>query len=128
LAGFLYYLLAEGIAGATLGKAIAGIQVRKKAGTSCGLRASMVRNVFRIVDVFGAYLVGLFVAIFSKARQRVGDHVAGTIVGKPDRESNPRHFGRAVGRGNRGPKRHSNRAGRRSRFLLSTVFLVPSEI
>jgi uncharacterized RDD family membrane protein YckC len=80
LAGFLYYLLAEGIAGVTLGKAIAGIQVRKKTGTSCGLRASMVRNVFRIVDVFGAYLVGLFVAIFSKARQRVGDHVAGTIV------------------------------------------------
>jgi len=80
LAGFLYYMLTEGIAGATLGKAIAGIQVRQQTGAPCGVRASMIRNALRIVDAFPMYLIGFLVAIFSKARQRLGDHAAGTIV------------------------------------------------
>jgi len=85
---FLYYWLAEGFFGSTLGKAIAGIQVRRKTGAGCGLKASLLRNVLRIVDGIGVYLVGFFVAILSKMRQRLGDHVAGTAVvesrmGKP---------------------------------------------
>ena len=80
IAGFLYFWLAEGLFGATLGKAIVGIGVRRKTGESCGIPASLLRNILRIVDGFGVYLVGFLVAIFSKTRQRIGDHVAGTVV------------------------------------------------
>jgi uncharacterized RDD family membrane protein YckC len=80
LVGFLYYLLGEGVASSTLGKGITGIQVREKAGARCGMRGSLIRNLLRIVDAIGVYLVGFFIAIFSKTRQRLGDHVAGTVV------------------------------------------------
>jgi uncharacterized RDD family membrane protein YckC len=78
--GFLYFWLAEGLFGATLGKAIAGIRVRAKDGQRCGLKASLLRNVLRIVDGIGVYLVGFIIAILSKTRQRLGDYVAGTVV------------------------------------------------
>jgi uncharacterized RDD family membrane protein YckC len=80
VAGFLYFWLAEGLFGATLGKAIAGIQVLRRTGAPCGITASLLRNVLRVVDGIGVYLVGFFVAILSKIRQRLGDHVAGTVV------------------------------------------------
>jgi uncharacterized RDD family membrane protein YckC len=80
IAGFLYFWLAEGLFGSTLGKAIAGIQVRRKTGAPCGIRASLLRNILRIIDGIGVYLVGFFVAILSKTRQRLGDHLAGTVV------------------------------------------------
>jgi uncharacterized RDD family membrane protein YckC len=80
LLGFLYYLLGEGIAGSTLGKGITGIQVREKAGARCGMKGSLIRNLLRLVDAIGVYLVGFFIAIFSKTRQRLGDLVAGTVV------------------------------------------------
>src|ERR1039458_5718733 len=63
VAGFLYYWLAEGLFGSTLGKAIAGIQVRRKTGAPCGMTASLLRNVLRIIDGIGVYLVGFFEAL-----------------------------------------------------------------
>jgi hypothetical protein len=63
-----------------LGKGITGIQVRGKAGARCGMKGSLIRNLLRIVDAIGVYLVGFLIAIFSKTRQRLGDHVAGTVV------------------------------------------------
>jgi uncharacterized RDD family membrane protein YckC len=88
VAGFLYYWLTEGLFGATLGKAIAGIQVRRTTGEKCGFQASLLRTLLRLIDGIAVYLVGFLVAIFSKTRQRIGDHVAGTVVvesriGKP---------------------------------------------
>jgi uncharacterized RDD family membrane protein YckC len=80
LVGFLYYWLLEGIFGATLGKAIIGLRVRDKSGGSCGLKPSLIRNLMRLVDGLGVYLVGFLVAIFSKRRQRLGDHLAKTVV------------------------------------------------
>ncbi len=80
LVGLLYYILGEAMAGSTLGKSIAGIQVREKTGARCGMRRSLIRNLLRIVDALGVYLVGFLVAIFSKTRQRLGDHAAGTVV------------------------------------------------
>ncbi len=80
IVGFFYFWLCEGSAGATLGKAIAGIQVRNKAGGPCGIMPSLIRNLLRIVDGLAVYLVGFLIAIFSKLRQRLGDHVAGTVV------------------------------------------------
>jgi uncharacterized RDD family membrane protein YckC len=76
----LYYWLLEGVFGATLGKGMVGIQVRGAAGGTCGLGPSLVRNLLRIVDALFLYLVGFLVAIFSRLRQRVGDHLARTVV------------------------------------------------
>jgi len=80
LAGFLYYALGEAVAGSTLGKSIAGIQVQEKSGARCGMKRSLIRNLLRIIDGLGVYLVGFLIAIFSKTRQRLGDHAAGTVV------------------------------------------------
>jgi len=76
---FLYGWLLEAVWGATLGKAMVGIRV---VGTRQGRSFSYcaVRNVLRIVDGLGFYLVGTVVAACSTARQRVGDMYARTAV------------------------------------------------
>ena len=76
---FLYGSLLEAAWGATLGKAMVGIRV---VGTRQGrlFSACAVRNVLRIVDGLGFYLVGTVVAACSAARQRVGDIYARTAV------------------------------------------------
>ena len=78
--GFLYYWLFEALFGATLGKAIVGITVCALDGGKCGMKRSLIRNLLRLVDGFAVYLVGFLVAVFSKKRQRLGDHLAGTYV------------------------------------------------
>ncbi len=80
LAGFLYYWLGEGVFGATLGNGIMGIAVERKGGGPCGLVASLIRNLLRLIDGIAVYLVGFLVALLSASRQRIGDHVARTIV------------------------------------------------
>jgi uncharacterized RDD family membrane protein YckC len=76
---FLYGSLLEAVWGATLGKAMVGIKVegtsRPRSFTACA-----VRNVLRIIDGLGFYLVGTIVAACSAARQRVGDVYARTVV------------------------------------------------
>jgi uncharacterized RDD family membrane protein YckC len=76
---FFYGWLLEAAWGATLGKAMIGIRV---VGTPQGrpFSACAVRNVLRIVDGLGFYLVGTVVAACSPARQRVGDMYARTAV------------------------------------------------
>ena len=53
-----------------MGKALAGIQVRNANGARCSFTASLVRNLFRVVDALGGYLFGFIVALFSERRQR----------------------------------------------------------
>ncbi len=77
---FLYHWLAEGLFGATLGKALIGIAVERASGGRCGLGASLVRNLLRVVDGIGVYLVGLVAALVSRSRQRLGDRLARTVV------------------------------------------------
>src|SRR5262250_683195 len=76
---FLYGWLLEAAWGTTLGKAMVGIRV---VGTRQGksLSACAIRNLLRIVDGLGFYLVGTVVAACSGARQRVGDIYARTAV------------------------------------------------
>ena len=76
---FAYVWLLEAGFGATLGKAIVGIRVIRTNGRSA-LSASAIRNVFRLVDGLGFYLVGVLVAGCSRFRQRLGDICAGTAV------------------------------------------------
>ncbi len=80
LFALLYHWLFEGLWGATLGKAIIGIKVVDKSGSKCNLKSAFIRNLCRIIDGIAVYLVGFFVAIFSKLRQRIGDHLANTVV------------------------------------------------
>jgi uncharacterized RDD family membrane protein YckC len=80
VAAFVYLWLSEAIFGATIGKALVGIRVCRKDGGSCGFTPALIRNLLRIVDGIGVYLVGFIAALVSKSRQRLGDMAAGTIV------------------------------------------------
>jgi uncharacterized RDD family membrane protein YckC len=76
---FLYGCLMETACGATLGKALVGIRIVRTSERG-GLYACAVRNVLRIVDGLGFYLVGTAVAACSDVRQRIGDICAHTAV------------------------------------------------
>jgi len=80
LIAFLYYWVLEGAFGATLGKAIIGVRVGSKSGRRGGFRASAIRNAFRIVEGLPLYIPGFLVALFTKARRRLGDIAAQTVV------------------------------------------------
>lgn len=78
---FIYHWLLEGAFGATMGKAIVGVRVtRYDSGRVPGLGSSAVRNALRFVDALPFYLIGFFVAVFSRARRRIGDYAANTVV------------------------------------------------
>ena len=76
---FTYGCLLEASVGATLGKALVGIRVVRTSQRSA-IAASAIRNVLRVVDGFGLYLLGGVVAGCSRCRQRLGDLCAGTAV------------------------------------------------
>ncbi|MFP4116777.1 MAG: RDD family protein [Candidatus Aenigmatarchaeota archaeon] len=79
---FFYAFLLEGYIGQTIGKMVMGIVVVKENGEPCDYLASFVRNLLRIVDGLFYYLVGLVAIILSNKRQRIGDHIANTVVVK----------------------------------------------
>ena len=76
---FVYGWLMEAAFGATLGKALVGIRIVVPTGRG-RLSASAVRNIMRIVDGLGLYLLGTAVAGCSDVRQRIGDLCAQTAV------------------------------------------------
>lgn len=76
---FVYGWLLEAACGATLGKALIGIRIVRSTDHGC-LSACAIRNVLRIVDGLGFYLVGTAVAACSDVRQRIGDICARTAV------------------------------------------------
>jgi uncharacterized RDD family membrane protein YckC len=77
---FIYYWLQEGAFGATMGKAIIGVHVTRQDGSKPGLGSSAIRNAFRLLDAVPFYVIGFFVALFSRGRRRLGDYAAGTFV------------------------------------------------
>lgn len=76
---FAYGWLLEAGFGATLGKTIVGLRV-VRTGHRSALAASAIRNLLRLVDGLGCYLVGAMFAGCSRWRQRLGDLSAGTTV------------------------------------------------
>jgi len=77
---FLYFVLFEGLWGATLGKRVVGLRVVGVHGPA-GLRRSLVRNVLRVVDNLPALgIVAVVLISRSEERARFGDRVAGTRV------------------------------------------------
>jgi len=79
---FVYFVVLEATIGATVGKLLLGIRVRKADGKRIGLVAALIRNLLRVVDVcFG--FVGFLLICVTPRRQRLGDFAAGTVVGVP---------------------------------------------
>ena len=77
----VYFTLAEGLTGRTLGKAICGIEVRSVHGDRIGLWQAAVRNVLRPIDELPMlYLLGLLLIVRGPRPQRLGDRAAGTLV------------------------------------------------
>jgi uncharacterized RDD family membrane protein YckC len=76
---FLYHTFLEGATGTTLGKAIFGLRVQNESERG-RFAAAVIRNALRIVDSIGFYALGFLIAVFSPRKQRLGDHIAGTVV------------------------------------------------
>jgi uncharacterized RDD family membrane protein YckC len=77
----LYFVLLEGLAGATLGKCVLGLRVVRMDGEKPGLARSALRNILRLVDGLPAlHIVGIILILRSPERARFGDRVAGTRV------------------------------------------------
>jgi uncharacterized RDD family membrane protein YckC len=83
-----YAIVAEFKFDGTIGKHIMGIATRTDDRRPITLLQAFVRNIARVVDAIGLYLVGFLVALNSKRSQRIGDRLANTVVferEKPDR-------------------------------------------
>jgi uncharacterized RDD family membrane protein YckC len=76
---FIYHFVLETSLHTTPGKAILGLYVRNESRRP-NVAAVAIRNGLRIVDALALYLVGFLVALFSRKKQRFGDHIAATTV------------------------------------------------
>jgi len=77
----LYFVLLEGLAGATLGKWLMGLRVVRIDGSRPGLFKSALRNALRVVDSLPTlHILGAILIARSAERARFGDRVAGTRV------------------------------------------------
>ncbi len=67
--------------GRTPGKRLTGIRVIRTGGRPIGFRASVIRNLLRIIDVLPSlYLIGSISILVNSRNQRLGDILAGTVV------------------------------------------------
>ena len=88
---FFYYVLFEVLGGGrTPGKRAVGLRVVRTGGRPVTFVRSMLRNIVRIVDSIGAYLVGMVTIFITNNNQRLGDLAAGTLVVR-DRHGDRRH-------------------------------------
>ena len=78
---FLYFVILEGIFGATLGKRALGLKVIREDGARCGIGPAVIRNILRIIDALPfLYIIGMILISRSPKKQRLGDSVAHTVV------------------------------------------------
>lgn len=81
--GFIlvYFTVAEGLFGRSLGKRLMGLRVATELGAQISFGQSAARNVLRLVDELPAmYLLGLLLVVIGPRPQRLGDRVARTQV------------------------------------------------
>lgn len=76
-----YFVVCEYRYGTTIGKWQYGLVVTDADGELPSLRAILVRNLLRPVDLLG----GALLALVSDHRRRLGDLAAGTVVSTVDR-------------------------------------------
>jgi len=78
---FLYFVLLEGMVGATLGKWVLGLRLIQKDGGKPGIVKSLFRNVLRVVDGLPALnIIGIVLILRSPECARFGDRIAKTRV------------------------------------------------
>lgn len=77
---FGYFIGFEAWTGQTPGKQAMGIIVVRPDGTTISPTQSAIRNLLRVVDGLGIYLVGLVVMLITRKRQRIGDIASDTVV------------------------------------------------
>jgi len=76
-----YFVVLEGLTGATLGKWLMGLRVVRVDGGAPGLIKGLVRNLLRVVDGLPTLnILGIILIVTSPERARCGDLVAGTRV------------------------------------------------
>ncbi len=77
---FLYFFLAEGLYGRTLGKEIMGLRVERVDGTRLDFRSSLVRNVSKIFWVLLLLDVLVGLGTHGEVSQKWSDRYIGTKV------------------------------------------------
>ncbi len=76
-----YFVLLEGLAGATIGKMLVRLRVVGTDGERIGMAQSAIRNALRVVDSLPMLnLVGIVLILLSPENARFGDRVAKTRV------------------------------------------------
>jgi uncharacterized RDD family membrane protein YckC len=76
--------------GRTLGKRASGLRVVLDTGAPVALRASLVRNLIRLLEGFATLYVPAMISVLaSRDNQRLGDHAAGTLVIRDPRGGPP---------------------------------------
>lgn len=66
--------------GRTIGHRATGLRVVTTGGAQVGLRASLIRNIIRLVELSLLYLPAMISVLATKNNQRLGDLAAGTLV------------------------------------------------
>ena len=66
--------------GQSFGMQLFGLRIISKDGRPASVAQLLIRGILLIVDTLFFGLVGFFTIVCSRYRQRVGDHVAGTLV------------------------------------------------
>jgi uncharacterized RDD family membrane protein YckC len=72
--------------GRTIGKRATGLRVVSDGGAQIGLRASLIRNFFRILEGLAtSYIPAMISVLATRNNQRLGDLAAGTLVVRDQR-------------------------------------------
>ena len=77
---FVYYVLLEALLAASVGKLVFGMRVVMRDGSRATGLAVLLRNLVRIPEAMLLYIPAAISCVASPERQRLGDHVARTVV------------------------------------------------
>lgn len=75
----LYFALLEGAKGATIGKMMTGIRVRRKDGGKISMVTAFLRHIGRIISAI-IFMLGFLLAFIDGKRQALHDKIANTMV------------------------------------------------
>jgi uncharacterized RDD family membrane protein YckC len=89
-----YHVLFEVAGGGrTVGKRAAGLRVVMDGGSPVGLRASLIRNLMRLIEGLPLfYIPAIITALSTRNNQRLGDLAAGTLVVREVQAPRPQHY------------------------------------
>ncbi len=75
----IYYILFEGLWGATIGKLLTGIRVRRKDGGRISFLTAFIRFIGRNISAL-ILMLGYILALFDRKHQALHDKIANTLV------------------------------------------------